>query len=299
MHAVYAMSVTSWGHPSALPQPPTSISVTFHLGILIPPLLETFYLWRLHKLFGRARLLLDALRRWLLFVVQEGRLGYVYGVGRAADRGAGDGGGAQRGHRGRDGVVSARAEGYGGHVVSGSDGDWGIADECVGCVSTKMVVDRLLMWTLQTGVITAVTYFITLIVVRLSNSCGVQTRLADPRVCPVYPVLHDERYPGLDGDTGYYHENFLELFTVLLPRNELLVDAARFPPTQETSQKSIVINISREYTVSSTSPDSSENINGVRVDPEPVSIRRAAAAAISDLMPVLSETAYSSLAHWT
>ncbi|KAF9492327.1 hypothetical protein BDN71DRAFT_1216225 [Pleurotus eryngii] len=40
MHAVYAMSVTSWGHPSALLHPPTSISVTFHLGILIPPLLE-------------------------------------------------------------------------------------------------------------------------------------------------------------------------------------------------------------------------------------------------------------------
>ncbi|KAF7423931.1 hypothetical protein PC9H_009229 [Pleurotus ostreatus] len=169
MHAVYAMSVTDWGHPSALLHPPTSISVTFHLGILIPPLLESFYLWRLHRLFGRALpcaagavFCWTRYAGWLLFVVQETQLGYVSGALLA---------------RWSWLLITVLAMG----VVLNA----GIAAAMV-CylrgqrdtvgMRTKVLVDRLLMWTLQTGVITA----------------------------------------GLDGDTGYYHENLLELFTVLV-----------------------------------------------------------------------------------
>ncbi|KAF4571742.1 hypothetical protein EYR40_008266 [Pleurotus pulmonarius] len=95
MHAIYAMSVTSWGKPSVLLHPPTSISITFYLGISIPPMVEvrTPTPSPPHEVSAPDN---DFQQKPLPQDAAGLRLGRAGGVGVAADWSAGDGGRAQR-----------------------------------------------------------------------------------------------------------------------------------------------------------------------------------------------------------
>ncbi|KAJ8502500.1 hypothetical protein ONZ45_g11686 [Pleurotus djamor] len=147
MHAIYTMSVTNWGNVFALLKQPSSISATFFLGIFVPPLVETFYLWRLYKLFGTPRACLFGLLvcwtrfcGWILFAVQETRLGYISGelfenwtwllIVLL--------------------VTGAILNG----TIAGAMLYYLYGQRDTPLMRTKILVDRLIMWTVQTGLIT-------------------------------------------------------------------------------------------------------------------------------------------------
>ncbi|KAJ8502813.1 hypothetical protein ONZ45_g11417 [Pleurotus djamor] len=196
MHAIYTMSVTNWGNVFALLKQPSSISATFFLGIFVPPLVETFYLWRLYKLFGTPRACLFGLLvcwtrfcGWILFAVQETRLGYI--SGELFD------------HWTWLLIVLLVTGAILNGTIAGAMLYYLYGQRDTPLMRTKILVDRLIMWTVQTGLITGITYIVVLVVfLTMQDTCEFSSRpfaaLVRLMLCP--PTSN------LDGYLSVYYE---------------------------------------------------------------------------------------------
>ncbi|KAJ6453458.1 hypothetical protein C8R47DRAFT_1229004 [Mycena vitilis] len=143
-HAAYTMTITESGNLLSLLTPPKTIGASFLLGSTVGPLVEAFYVSRLLRFSGKVY---PAIMGWILAFLRFGGwvfLAFHVITMRSLARFVDDFGWLFAMLLGLSAVVDLTISAW-------------IAE------SARQLLDRVILWTLQTGVITSLSFLVTLI----------------------------------------------------------------------------------------------------------------------------------------
>jgi hypothetical protein len=157
-HASYHMTITESGNLLAILRPPKTIGVSFLLGSTVGPLVESFYVSRLLRFSGKVY---PAVLGWILALLRFG--GWVFlafhvitmqSLGEFVD----DFGWLFAMLLGLSAVIDLSISAWIAYFLARRRSRSTLQSE-----SARQLLDRVILWTLQTGVITSLAFLVTLI----------------------------------------------------------------------------------------------------------------------------------------
>ncbi|KAJ7096477.1 hypothetical protein C8R43DRAFT_263548 [Mycena crocata] len=157
-HAHYIMTITDSGNPLAILSPPKTIGVSFLLGSAVGPLVEAFYVSRLLRFSGKVY---PAVVGWILAFLRFGawvflavRVILMANLHEFVD----DYGWLFAMLLGLSAVIDLTISAWIAYFLARRRSRNSLHNE-----SARQLLDRVILWTLQTGVITSLSFLITLI----------------------------------------------------------------------------------------------------------------------------------------
>ncbi|KAJ7085744.1 hypothetical protein B0H15DRAFT_846210 [Mycena belliarum] len=157
-HASYYMTITMSGNLLAILSPPKTIGSSFLLASTVGPLVESFYVSRLLRFSGK---IYPAVAGWILAFLRFGGwvfLGYHVTTMTSLDEFLNDFGWLLSMLLGLSAVVDLTISAWIAYFLARRRSATTLQSE-----SARQLLDRVILWTLQTGVITSLAFLITLI----------------------------------------------------------------------------------------------------------------------------------------
>jgi len=159
-HAIYIVTITQSGNLLALLVPPRTIGASFLLGCTVGPLVEAFYVSRLLRFSGK---LYVALVGWSLALARFG--GWVFLAVRviltkSLSEFVDDYGWLFASLLGLSGIIDLSISTWIAYFLARRRSRTRTTAQNE---STRQLLDRVILWTLQTGVITSLSFLITLV----------------------------------------------------------------------------------------------------------------------------------------
>ncbi|KAJ7510199.1 hypothetical protein B0H11DRAFT_2269666 [Mycena galericulata] len=162
-HALYRMTISESGNPLAILSPPKTIGASFLLGSAVGPLVEAYYVSRLLRFSGKVY---PAVVGWILAFMRFG--GWVFlashvimmeSVSQFVD----NFGWLFAMLLGLSAVIDLTISAWIAYFLALRRSRSAAQSESARSESARQLLDRVILWTLQTGVITSLAFLITLI----------------------------------------------------------------------------------------------------------------------------------------
>jgi len=162
-HALYHATISQSGNPLAVLSPPKTIGFSFLLGCVVGPLVEAFYVSRLLRFSGKVY---PAVVGWILAFMRFGGwifLGAHVVTMKSVPQFVDDFGWLFAMLLGLSAVIDLTISAWIAYFLSRRRSRSVVPNESARSESARQLLDRVILWTLQTGVITSLAFLITLI----------------------------------------------------------------------------------------------------------------------------------------